>query len=171
MKKRIDRRGYLVMHYAVSVLVLALVAFLAACGKDPASQPEPNPNDTVQPIVPTREIVIPWCWSSGDGLAPWPDTIRHYVQQSDVKHVIIYMVPGSQSTWIPEFFHIAKDSLQDRLNIDTTKVIGGGVVKVGRDGAQIHPDTLTKKYGMWEPDSVWYASHGWQIQRYANNGK
>lgn len=154
----------------------ALMTFLiAACHKDPTPEPQPNPDqptdtiptgDTIPPIVPTREIVIPWCWSSGDGLAPWPDTIRYYAQQPDVKHVIIYMVPGSQSTWEPRHFNIARDSLQDRLNIDRIKVIGGGTVKVGRDGAHIHPDTLTKKYGMWEPDSLWFALNGWRIERY-----
>lgn len=28
------------------------------------------------------------------------------------------------------------------------------------------PDTLTKKYGMWEPDSLWFALNGWRIERY-----
>lgn len=157
-------------HVWITLSIIALLVFLiVACHKDPAPAPQPNPDqptDTITPIVPTREIVIPWCWSSGDGWAPWPDTIKYYAQQPDVKHVIIYMVPGSQSTWEPRFFNIARDSLQDRLNIDPIKVIGGGTVKVGRDGAHIHPDTLTKKYGMWEPDSLWFAINGWRIERY-----
>lgn len=145
-------------------LVLATLLILAAeCHKAPTIEPQPNLNQ------PTREIIIPWCWGSGDGLAPWIDTIKYYVQQPDVEHVVILMVPGAESTWEPRFYNIARDSLQTRFDIDTNKVIGDGWVKVGRDGAHIHPDTLTKKYGMWEPDSLWYASHNFKIGRFTRN--
>ena len=145
----------------------ALMAFLNACNKDPIPEPQPdNPNDTVQPIVPTREITIPWCWSAGQGLAPNMDTIKFYATDPTVKYVFLYLIPGHETTWEPRHFHEARDTLQTRIDIDPNKVSGRGDVKVGRDGAQIHPDTLTKKYGMWEPDSVWFAQHGWRVGRF-----
>ncbi len=179
------RHGFVrnLMRYAASILLIALMAFLAACHKDPTPEPQPNPNqptdtitpndtitpgDTIPPIVPTREIVIPWSWAAGEGIAPPKDTIKFYTDDPTVKYVFIHLIPIQNigSTWRPIDYHLARDTLQTRLDIDTSKVRGRGVVKVGRDGAHIHPDTLSPKHGMWEPDSVWFDSHGWQIQRF-----
>lgn len=148
------------IHKVLSFVALMIIAH--ACGKDP--QPEPEP----EPIVPTKEVVVPWVWGADEGFAPPSDTIENYTRDPYVKYVFIYIltVQNIGSTWKPESFHRARDTLQNRINIDSTKVRGRGIVKVGKDGAQIHPDTLTKKYGMWEPDSLWFTKHGWKIQRF-----
>ena len=170
--------AYRIMRYAAVFFMGIFMALVSACKPDPvpgSDQPTPHndtiPADTITPppadtIIPTREIIIPWSWSSGDGLAPQMDTIKFYAMDPTVKYVVIYLVPGFQTTWEPRFYRIARDSLQTRIDVDSTKVKGRGIVKVGRDGAQIHPDTLTTKYGMWEPDSLWYTKHGWRIERY-----
>jgi len=162
----------------------ALMALLnVACHKDPTPEPQPNPNqptdtipptdtitpgDTITPVLPTREIVIPWAWGAGEGFAPKKDTIEFYAKDPTVKYVFIYLMPiqNFESTWEPRHFKRARDTLQTRLDIDSEKVHGQGIVKVGEDGAHIHPDTLTQKFGMWEPDSIWFATNGWRVERY-----
>ncbi|MBQ6027869.1 MAG: hypothetical protein IJL21_04955 [Alphaproteobacteria bacterium] len=155
------------------LFLAALMALATACKKDPSPEPTPNhPTDTITPavpqdtIVPTREIVIPWCWSASNGLAPNMDTIRFYAIDPTVKSIFIHLIPGHETTWEPIRYNRAHDSLQLRINIDTSKVHGRGDVKVGRDGAHISPDTLTTKFGMWEPDSLWFANHGWRVSRF-----
>lgn len=159
------------------IIVVGIMTIALACHKDsptPQPTPEPTPTDTISPtdtvpqIIPTREIVIPWSWAAGEGIAPPKDTIAFYANDPTVKYVFIHLIPIQNlgSTWRPIDYHLARDTMQTRIDIDTNKVRGRGVIKVGRDGAQISPDTLTEKHGMWEPDSLWFANHGWQIQRY-----
>lgn len=159
------------------LILVGIMAIATACHKVPTPEPTPNyPTDTIPPIVPqdtiipTREIVIPWSWDSGDGLAPQKDTIEFYAKDPTVKKVIIYLIciHTAESTLEPKHYRKARDTLQTRIDIDSTKVTGRGEVKVGRDGAQIHPDTLTKKYGMWITDSLWFTKHGWHVKRYNN---
>ena len=164
-----------VIQYAAVLFLAALMALATACKKDPTPEPQPTPNqptDTVTPvdtttqIVPTREIVIPWCWSADNGLAPNVDTVRRYAMDPTVAYVFIHLIPGHETTWEPPIYKRARDSLQLCIDVDKNKVRGRGEVKVGRDGAHIHPDTLTKKFGMWEPDSLWFSNCGWKVKRF-----
>lgn len=168
---------YKVIRHSAVLFLAALMALATACKKAPTPEPTPTPNqptDTVTPndtttqIVPTREIVIPWSWEAGEGYAPPKDTIEFYAKDPTVKYVFIHLIciQNMGSTREPKHYRKARDTLLTRIDIDSTKVHGRGEVKVGRDGAHIHPDTLTKKFGMWEPDSLWFAKHGWQVKRY-----
>ena len=156
----------------------ALMAIANACGKDPVPQPTPEqPTDTITPInndttpEPWREAVIPWMWGGGMGLVPPRDSIEFYTNDPTVKYVYIYIMQVSTmgSTWEPRNFKKARDSLQTRIDINPDKVRGRGLIKVGTDGAQIHPDTVTEKYGMWKPDSLWFTQNGWRIGRFSDN--
>lgn len=141
------------------LFLAALMALATACKKDPTPEPEPEP---------WREAVVPWMWGAGDGLVPPKDTIAFYTNDPTVKYVYIHIMQVNTmgSTWEPRDFKKARDSLQTRIDINPDKVRGRGIVKVGRDGAHIHPDTLTKKYGMWEPDSAWFTKNGWRVGRF-----
>ena len=145
----------------IKILSLSLVmGATVACNK--VTEPEP-----------WREITIPWTWASGEGLAPRKDTIAFYANDPTVKYVYIYLRPFDTygTTLEQEHFRIGRDTLQTRIDINPDKVRGRGVIRVGSDGAHIHPDTLTKKYGMWETDSLWFASHGWRIERYTPHSR
>ena len=153
MKKKFP---YSIHKSLVKILPLSLLmGMTVACCKE--KEPEP-----------WREAVIPWMWGAGDGLVPPKDTVAFYANDPTVKYVYIHLmqVDTYGTTWEPRHFNRARDSLQTRIDINPDKVRGKGVIKVGNDGAHIHPDTLTKKYGMWEPDSLWYAKNGWRVQRY-----
>ena len=147
---------YSVRKSLVKILPLSLLMGMAvACSKE--KEPEP-----------WREAVIPWMWGAGDGIAPPMDTVTFYANDPTIKYIYIHLMQVNTygTTWEPIDFNRAHDSLQRRININPDKVRGKGVIKVGKDGAHIHPDTLTKKYGMWEPDSLWYTKNGWRVQRY-----
>ena len=171
------------------ILSLAtLMAIANACNKDPVPQPtpdQPTTTDTITPPThdtitpghndtipePWREAVIPWLWGGGMGLVPPRDSIEFYTNDPTVKYVFIYIMQVSTmgSTWEPRNFKKARDSLQTRIDINPDKVRGRGIIKVGTDGAHIHPDTLTEKFGMWEPDSSWFTQNGWRIGRFFDN--
>ena len=137
------------------VLFLAALAALAtACKKDP--QPEP-----------WREAVSPWMWGGGMGIVPPKDTVAFYANDPTIKYVYIHILQADTygGAWQPRHFNQARDSLQSRIDISPDKIRGRGIIKVGRDGARISPDTLTKKYGMWETDSLWFTKNGWRVER------
>ncbi len=139
----------------------ALMAIATACKKDPTPEPEPEP---------WREAVVPWMWGGGMGLVPPKDSIAFYANDPTVKYVYIYILQADTygTTWEPRNFKKARDSLQTRIDIAPNKVRGRGLIKVGKNGAHIDPDTLTKKYGMWEPDSLWFTKNGWRIGRFSD---
>ncbi len=114
---------------------------------------------------PMREIVVDYDWDNSVGLVPPKDLIKSYADDPKTEHVYINIIQRDThgSTWEPRHYKRARDSLQTCINIKPDKIRGTGVVKVGVDGAHINPDTLTKKYGMWESDSVWFTLNGWSV--------
>lgn len=155
------------------VLSLAtLMAIANACTKDPVPNPtptptpEPIPTDTVQPIIPTKEIVIDWDWHSGLGLAPSKDTIEYYTLQDSVKYVFIDFKEMNVTNLSPANFHRARDSLQTRIAIDTNKVRGSGTLYVNSaNGAHLPDCTDHNILGMALVDSIWYTTNGWNVRR------
>lgn len=153
-------------NYNIKKSLLRLLPFVMlmapACKKNKVEPTLPEP-------IEQHDVVIDWTWGLGMGLAPSKDSVAYYTKQPEVRYVYINLVPTGDmygSTYNPRHFRKARDTLQSRIDVNPYKVHGSGIVRVGRDGAHIHPDTITKKYGMWEPDSVWFANHGWTIERF-----
>lgn len=141
------------------VLSLAgLMALANACGKDPVPTPEP--------VVPTREVTIPWDWSWR-----WPpiDSIEYYSSQNDVKSIIMFLRYHTATGFTPEAFHRARDSLQRRIDIAPEKVRGKGEIIVNsHGGAHLSDHNATDTCGMAEIDSLWYTKQGFTVRRFMN---
>ena len=129
-------------------------------------------NEPTPPQIEQHDDTIHWVWNGFMGLAPSIDSVAYYTNDPTVRYIYIDLVEPAGlggSTRPPAYFHMARDTLQTRIDINPSKVRGCGVVKVGRDGAHIQPDdTLTPKRGMWEPDSLWFAQHGWRVERFGH---
>lgn len=164
-----------IMRYAAVIFMGALMAFFTACHKDPnpAPQPEPTPTDTVQPIIPTKEIVIHWNWDAIIGWAPPKDTIKYYTDQDSVKTVDINIIgrdgigfPINCTGYFPCTFRDARDSLQTRIDIDPSKVkLSGTIVVNSKNGATLTDHNITQESGMAIYDSVWFVYHGCLVRR------
>lgn len=151
----------------------ALMAFLAACHKDPTPQPNPDhPTDTITPIVPTKDVTIVWDWSAGVGRAPPKDTVKYYTDQDSVRLVDIYLI-GENGIGYPinctgsyaNVLHRARDSLQTRIDIDSTKVKLSGTLIVG----EILPNHNSgQEPGIAWYDSVWFVKQGCVVRRPAH---
>jgi hypothetical protein len=161
------KRGfsYKALHYAASVLVFALMALLGACKPDPMPTPEPNPNDTVQPVVPTKEITLYWDWEANVGWAPSTDTIKYYTDQDSVKWVTIHLIgcngvgfPINCSSFHPGTFHRARNELQPCINVDSTRVKLGGSLYTKNVNLPTHDDE--ESFGMASYDREWYERKG-----------
>lgn len=173
------KHGFLhkAMHYAASVLIIALMALLNACHKDPTPQPQPdNPNDTIvtptdtlQPIIPTKEITLYWDWDAVIGWAPPKDSIKYYTDQDSVKTVDINIIgrkgpgfPVTSDTYRAVAFHNARDTLQTRIDLDPNKVKLSGTLLIN----ETLPDTaMGQNKGIFLSDSTWFANKGCFLRR------
>ncbi len=162
----------------------ALMAFLAACHKDPTPEPQPNPNqptdtitpnDTITPIIPTKEIVLDWNWEANLGWAPPKDSIKYYTDQDSVKFVDINII-GDQGVGFPAnctgyhagAFHKARDTLQTRIDIDPAKVkLSGTILVNSTNGANLpsHDSSYYYEPGMAIYDSLWFTGNGCLVRR------
>lgn len=150
--------------------ILAMVLIIISCSKKNSVEPnEPN-----QPQIEQHDDTIHWNWGWSIGWAPSMDSVAYYTNDPTVRHVYIDLIelPASASAALYQHvFRNARDTLQTRIDIDPSKVRGCGRIRVGYDGAQIHPDTLTPKHGMWEPDSLWFTQHGWRVSSFSHHNK
>ena len=155
---------------AVLLPLWALMALFLACNKDPIPEPQPdNPNDTVQPIIPTKEITLYWDWDAVIGWAPPKDTIKYYTDQDSVKTVDISIIgrdgigfPVSSDTYYTIGFRAARDSLQTRIDIDPNKVKLSGTLLINRT----LPDSeMGLNKGIVVSDSTWFANQGCFLRR------
>lgn len=167
------RHGFIrnLMRYAASILLIALMAFLAACHKDPT--PQPNPDHPTDPIIPTKEITIHWDWFANLGWAPPKDSIKYYTDQDSVKFVDINLIgldgigyPVNSTGFHPGIFHIARDTLQTRIDIDPAKVkLSGTILVNSRNGATFQNHNPDQGLGMAYYDSIWFTDHGCIVRR------
>lgn len=155
----------------VPISLISALTMAASCDKEPEPQPEP-----------TKTIVIDWDWNVDTTWAPSMDSIKYYAKQPDVKDVYINMVnkqteptmadvTGSVCDgYLPKMFNTARDSLETRFKY-SDKVKGSGTIFVSKlNGAQL-PDVNSGLTGMAEVDSIWYAMHGFKIERWRGHSK
>ena len=152
----------------------ALMAIATACKKDPTPEPNPNhPTDTINPVVPTREIVIHWNWDAGIGFAPPKDSIKYYANQADVRIIDINLIdmngigfPVNCTAFRASSFHKARDTLQTRIDIDSLKVKLSGTILINfQNGATIPDHTIGYELGITPYDSAWFVKHGCIVRR------
>lgn len=164
------------------LFLAALMALATACKKDPTPEPTPTPNhptdtvtpvDTTTPIIPTREIVVHWDWDAGIGWAPPKDSIKYYTKQADVKIVDINLIdmngigfPVNCTGFRASAFHKARDTLQTRIDIDSSKVKLSGTILINfQNGATIPDHTVGYEPGITPYDSAWFVKHGCIVRR------
>ena len=150
--------------FLCKALTLAGIMALAnACKKPPVPEP----------VIPTKEVTIHWNWKANLGWAPPMDTIKYYTDQDDVKFVDINIIgnegpgfPVNCTGVTPGPFHRARDTLQTRIDIDSTKVRLSGTIVVNSDnGATLQNHDSTQDMGMAYYDSIWFADHGCTVRR------
>ena len=151
--------------------VLPLLMLMGATPSCKKNRSVIDSNEPTPPQIEQHDDTIHWDWWWFGYLVPVPpmDSVAYYTKDPTVRHIYIDIIAASTnlaSTFTPTLFHNIRGDFQSRIDLDPNKVRYCGTIKVGRDGAQIHPDTITEKYGMWEPDSLWYAQHGLNIERF-----
>lgn len=121
------------------------------------------------------DVVIDWNWANNMGWAPPKSDIKYYADKKDVKTVKIHLfgrdgpnMPANSSGWRPREFHIARDTLQTRININPQKVCGLGMIYVNSQNGAHLPANYGENSpsGMSLEDSLWYTAHGWKVQRF-----
>lgn len=167
------KHGFLhkAMHYAASVLIIALMAFLGACQKDPTPQPQPdNPNDTIvtppEPVKKNDTIFVNWATSYSFG--PSPDTVRNHLNRPDVDRVVIHMfnengIGGSMNCahFSPGVFHAAREDLQQDIDVDSTRTSLYAIFEVNNINAPNHE--WGQDPGITPYDKAWFESKGVQF--------
>ncbi len=164
----------------ITLSLTALLAFLmAACHKDPTPTPQINPdqpidtitpNDTITPIIPTKEIVLDWNWERPSMWAR-SKLVEEYANQPDVKSIELKFIPANTSGYGIILFQMARDSLDLCASKKPDIITWTGTIVVGPDGASLPRDT-TGVNGMCIDDSARFAQFGANIVRYDDwNGR
>ena len=151
-----------------TLTLAGLMAIANACHKDPTPEPQPNPQPT--PIIPTKEITIDWSWENNPtpGWAPPKDSIKYYTDQDSVKYVFINIIghngvgfPVNCTGYEPAPFHRARDTLQTRIDIDSTKVRLSGSFYALNANATNHESG--QRPGITPYDKEWFERHGMSV--------
>lgn len=149
----------------------ALMAFLAACHKDPTPAPQPNPdqptdtitpNDTITPVVHHYPDTVYVPFELKLSALPNTDTISFYADKSDVKKIIMDLTPMDSlytSGWTWRAYDKIVDSLNKRHEIAPDKVTGRGTIIVAR----VIPDGIHDTYGLPRSDSIALRELGFDI--------
>ena len=151
--------------------VLPLLMLMGATPSCKKNRSVIDSNEPTPPQIEQHDDTIHWClWDNDYGsVAPSLDSVAYYTNDPTVRHLFINLIPTSdcviERTMSQYGFNVVRDTLQLCIDVAPAKVRGCGIVKVGRDGAHIHPDTLVYKRGMWGLDSLWFAQHGWKVER------
>lgn len=112
------------------------------------------------------DVVIDWDWDTCIGLAPSKEVIQKEINKKNVNMVFINFNEMNVTVWDPASFHMARDTLQTRLDIAPDRVRGMGTLYVNsRNGAHMPDVTETITPGMALEDSLWYTTNGWKVQR------
>lgn len=156
------RHGFVrnLMRYAASVLLIALMAFLAACHKDPTPTPQPNPDqptDTITPIIPhyPDTVYVPFEFKPAiPGAMPNIDTIKFY-SNKPVKAIVMDLAPmdslyeyGLATGWTWRAFKKVCDTVYNRYYIAPDKIRGRGEIIV----PDLLPDSVNYQPGAHESD-------------------
>lgn len=157
-----------IRYYVTATLFGMLMLVATACKKDPNGT-----NNTNEPVVPTKEVIIHWDWDADIGWAPPKDSIKYYTDQSDVETLNINLIglsgiglPVNCTGFRASTFHKARDTLQTRIDIDPSKVRLSGTILINfQNGATI--TSLDNNYdpGMMPPDSAWFTRNGCIVRR------
>lgn len=148
-----------------------MVALVCAthCTKEPCPCQPQTPTPTPNPHA-TKEVTIRWAWENNPtpGWAPPMDTVRYYVNQDSVKKVFIHLVgnygigfPVNCSGDYASSLHIARDSLQLRIDIDENKVMLAGSIQVRNDNLPNHD--MGQEPGIAWYDRDWFIAHGCNV--------
>lgn len=163
--------------FLFSLITFVLALAIAGCQREGCTDPKATNYDPdakkdngtcvyAQPTPdPTKNITINMTWHDiFQGLVN-RDTISYYAKQPDVKTVTLQLEEKPTDSYEPRHYRRARDTLQTRFDI-SDKVKGSGTIFVSRlNGAQL-PDINDYHCGMAEVDSIWYAMHGFKIERF-----
>lgn len=139
----------LVLRIFLPLLMLFALPMMNSC-KEPDPQPEP-----------TKTITFDWDWNGG---LPSHDTLQYLCAQPDIKNVDLHLKDFESSGFLPRHFHTGRDTLETRFKI-SDKVKGSGTIIVHSEGGAQLPSVDFPGAGMAEIDSIWYAMHGFKIER------
>lgn len=143
----------LVLRIFLPLLMLFALPMMNSC-KEPDPQPDP-----------TKNITIDMTWRDIFRGLVNKDTISYYAKQPDVKTVTLQIEEKPTDSYEPRDYRRARDTLDTRFKI-SDKVVGSGTIFVSKlNGAQL-PDVNSGLTGMAEVDSIWYAMHGFKIERF-----
>lgn len=148
--------------------VLPLLMLMGATPSCKKNRSVIDSNEPTPPQIEQHDDTIHWDWNLPPPSIPSLDTVAYYTDNPTARYLYINLIPSNTTgtTYEPYVFRMVRDACQSLIDVNPDKVRYCGAIKVGRDGAHIHPDTITKKYGMWEPDSLWFAQQGISIIRY-----
>ena len=128
-----------VIQYAAVLFLAALMAFATACKKEPTPNQNSNPNTPNQTHYPDT-VYVPFEWTREnqniDPLKnPNMDTIRFYASKSQVKKIVMVLLPTDNNymtgwTWRP--YKRARDTLYKRYDICPEKVCARGEMTADR---------------------------------------
>lgn len=145
---------YSIRKSLVKVLPLPLLMGMAvACCKE--KEPEP-----------WREVTIDWNWDDDLGFAPPKAMIQREIDNPEIKTVKINLTKRNCGAYYPIMFHVARDSLQTRIDMNPNNITLYGTIFVNSEnGAHLPDPTAILPNGMAETDSLWFATHGVLVMR------
>lgn len=148
VSKALNKAKSIIKNIGKVLSLAGLMALANACGKDP------------EPTVPTRDIVIDWDWESFLPL----DTVRKYSEQPDVKTVTMHLLDYPSGGFSTQAFNTGRNALQKLFDI-SPKIYGSGTIFVNAINGAQNSVISNEISGMTLPDSIWYASKGFEIKR------
>lgn len=147
------RKTHRLQKYLFRVLFMTL-PFMATAIMSTACHKEPY------------DVIIDWDWDTCIGLAPSKEVIQKEINKQNVNIVFINFNEMNVTVWDPASFHMARDTLQTRLDIAPDRVRGMGTLYVNsRNGAHMPDVTEHITPGMALEDSLWYTANGWKVRR------
>lgn len=112
------------------------------------------------------DVVIDWDWRDNLGFAPPKEMIKNETDKKHVKTVFINLVSDKANGHTPYAFHVARDTLQTRLDIAPGKVRGMGTIYINPEpGADNRPNhEMGQDPGIAWYDKLWFEENGWGIK-------
>lgn len=109
-----------------------------------------------------------WDGSAGVGYAPPKDSVKYFTDQDSVKYVFIHLIgrdgidyPVNCSGYYASSLHKSRDTLQTRIDIDSTKVALAGSICVSNINLPNHAPG--QEPGIAWYDKEWFERHGCAI--------
>lgn len=111
------------------------------------------------------DVVIDWDWYN----PPDKELVKQYVNDKDVKTIVLNLRPFNSTGFSPDVFHSARDSLElNYFSLAPTKITGKGAIYLYTFGgtAQLpYPCADTLEGVMYEIDSIYYRSKHFDLVR------